>query len=153
MLVDQIADGEIFRTQEAFYLDLSRLLVQVNVDLILVVETTVQQARLNVVLLEQEAGQLSQLVVLTDEEVALVGKSLLTLHLLLSQLDLLRSQLLLACAHSFWLHPCKLIEDKLALQLWPNLTIHPGYLVLLIAHLLHIQALQQLILNEDLGDT
>ena len=60
-----------------------RLLVQVNVYPVLVVEAVVEKERLNVVLLCQEVVQLSQPVLFAHEEETLSVESLLLSNLLL----------------------------------------------------------------------
>ena len=80
--VDQLTDGEVLGTNEALQLDLLRLLVQVDIDLVFVVKTIVEEHCLNVVLLRKESVQLGQPVLLTHQEKtfpleALLGSDLL----------------------------------------------------------------------------
>ena len=84
MSVYQLSYSEVLRADEAFKLDLLRVLIKVDVDLVLVVKPVVEEHRLNVVLLRKVIVKLSQSVLFAHQEQTLAIKSLLCSNLLLS---------------------------------------------------------------------
>lgn len=81
--IDELANGEILRADEPLQFDLFRLLVQVNVNLVFVVQVIVQEHGLDVVVLREGSVELSKSVLLTHEEKTLALEALLGPDLLL----------------------------------------------------------------------
>ena len=92
MCVYQLSYGKVLGTDEAFKLDLLRVLVKVDVDLILVVKPVVKEHSLDVVLLRKVSVKLGQSILLAHQEQTFALEALLCTNLLLcDRFRLLRS--------------------------------------------------------------
>lgn len=83
MSVDELTDGEVFGADEPLEFDLLRLLVQVDVNFVFVVQMIVQEHSLDVMVLRQGPVELRQSVLFTHEEETLAFEALLGSDLLL----------------------------------------------------------------------
>ena len=140
--VDQLTDGEVLGANETLQLDLLGDFVEVNEDLVLVVQSVVEQDCLDVVLVVQEVVKLRQPVLLAHEEQTLALKALLGSYLLLCEGLRLLSSILIGALESGDLRingldisrHLELIENELLVKLRLDLTDDAGDLKALVLH-------------------